>query len=171
MRVSVHRSAVAAACTRVESPGAPSTFADLETPSGRPFIGAPADCNSGLEGTMSNFAEPSAAAVPEMVMCFVGARDGGATVTITVVAEAAWLRQERPVKEFQLILEAAYPQVPRLWLQQAAEAIKGGDRDGAPRIRCVSHQCIPPMCCAGLQRAWVCGVKPLDRLRRRVQRF
>ena len=158
MRADLQRSAVAAACTRVESPGAPSAFAGLETPSGRPFIGAPADCNSGLEGTMSNFAQPSAAAAQEMVMCLVGVRHGGATVTVTLVAEAAWLRQEqpRPVKESQAVLEAAYPQVPQLWLQQAAEAIHGGNGDGAARIRCVAPQCIPHMHCAGAPcpRVW-----------------
>lgn len=64
----------------------PATYANLETPSGKPFHAVPKNWNKKVKGGLSVFVMPAKDTNPEFVFLIVGSRSGGTDVNASLTA-------------------------------------------------------------------------------------
>lgn len=148
MHVAVDESALGIVCCAVDSPGHPTTFPTLATPSGTPFQAAPPGHTGPLSGCITGFVFPAPDGPKDIGFCAVAIYGGGAAVSMAVTGAAATLRERRTADEAFQKLAAAYPHLPTMWLQQAAEFLSDKSTAKELLVRCVMHQSphIPCFC-------------------------
>ena len=138
MAVRITHSVIGIVCNLVESPGHPSTFSTLATPSGVPFQGAPEGFEGPLEGCMTAFVLPGPDKPPELGFCALSVRHGGREISTAITGDAQALRQMQSEDDIFQKLEAAYPHMPTLWLQQSAAIMHDRAVAADQRIRYTS---------------------------------
>lgn len=138
MHVKVTHSVIGILCALVDSPGHPSTFAAMDTPSGEPFHGTPDGFDGPLDGCITGFVMPAPDGPREIGFCALSVRHGGAEVSLAITGDAAALRAlgATPEDEIRGRLEAAYPQLPSAWLRQTAEVLHDRAVADDLRVRC-----------------------------------
>eukprot|EP00892_Ulva_mutabilis_P001614 jgi/Ulvmu1/11453/UM076_0028.1 len=114
--------------------GNPASYKDLPTPSGEPFQIVPPDLSGPCEGTCTAFLRASSGAEAGMQLLLVTVWAGGEQVGLLFGCSEEWFAAERSVEERLKALQAAYANVPSVWLQECAEAMASGSQ----RARTVS---------------------------------
>lgn len=123
--------------------GDPTTYSNLPTPSGsRMQITPPTVSDSGGATCTAYFpAGPNAEPGIQLLLLTIWA--GGDAVGALFGASGEWFAAERPAPEWLAALEAAFPGVPSVWLQEAAETLAGGSL----RVRCATGRHPPGLPC------------------------
>lgn len=135
-KVHVDTSSVGIICSAITSPGHPSTFCTLETPSGIPFRGAPEGHQGALDGCCFHFVFPPPGGPPAASLCGVSVRFGGREIVINMCTDAKKIRRLRSSEEAEALLMDAYPHLPTAWSRQMAQFIQDKALAEGLRVRC-----------------------------------
>ena len=137
LKVKAESSSLGIVCTNVHSPGHPSTYSALKTPTGEPFQSVPEGFDGPFEGGAVNFAQPNPASswAKHFGRFVVAYRQGGRAISATVTGDVAWLKEKRSLHELQEALYETYPQLPQVWLDEVADFISSKILEDDLRIR------------------------------------
>lgn len=85
----------------------------------------------------------------------VAIRDSGKEVVLTMSGDGRWLGEKRSVEEMVGVLEAAHPDLPRVWLHELAEAVQNPKAPRKTRVRCAVY-CAVSLGAQLAQSTWNC---------------
>lgn len=121
--VDISKSGAGLFCVPLTPQGGPEAIAELSTPSGNPFRTAPPDQKSRVEGSVISFLMRNPKGHAKLIRCVVNTRRGGAEATFVVAGDAEWLKAARPEADSYAALAATFPQIPEVWLREAAVSL------------------------------------------------
>eukprot|EP00892_Ulva_mutabilis_P004958 jgi/Ulvmu1/2834/UM143_0006.1 len=128
-------STLGAVSISMSSAGSPFSYASLLTTAGHHFKLLPPDFTGPLGGSIVSFAPPSKGNPENLGMAGFTVRQGGRRLQLTIAARKEWFWEERSQGELLAAFEAAYPHLPRAWLQEASEAVHEQVQRGQLRVR------------------------------------
>lgn len=151
MAVRIGTSGCGMVCASLSPQGGPEAIAKLATPSGRPFQTKPPDYSASVRGSVISFLVRSPASCPSILACVLNTRRAGAEANIVIAGDTAWLQGTRPEAETAAALEATFPQVPKVWLQEATDMLQRQAEEDGAAIRCSPRYLLPHLhgwpCC------------------------
>jgi len=135
LKVNIERSLCGVVCSKVHSPGHPSTYTHLKTPSGEPFQGLPEGFNGPFHGAAVNFARPSKESAWTKHLANYVAIFHRKEVSAVLSGDAAWLREKHSKEELQEAFYKSYPHLPQQWLDDMADFVNTNSLEDDLRVR------------------------------------